>query len=126
VAIISIMTKITDDLDSQTDQTLNELFALEVAGWWYDAGNEATMTAPRWRSPDGTWTAYLNFCSDANAVLPHLEKWKSCDIWYHRLTGLWTIEFEGAAVGASAASLPRAAVIGMLRVNRATAKEGEK
>jgi hypothetical protein len=68
----------TDDLDSKTDAELNELFAVEVAGWTrmdhmlYDVGDYRGIGA-RERS-DGKWiTNEVPFATSADAVLPYVE-----------------------------------------------------
>ncbi len=75
-----------DELDTLPNERLDELFAIEVAGWRFHMADPkeswVVMHEDWWISKDeidrrGPTTMFKrphNFCSDANAVLPWLEK----------------------------------------------------
>ena len=80
----------SDDLETKTDAELNNLFAVEVAGWipkshgllWDAVGSRSHIIADgvlhRKRTQMGLPTDkpfLVDFCTDANAVLPWLEKY---------------------------------------------------
>jgi hypothetical protein len=114
----------TDDLENKTDTELNELFAVEIA-------TMERLTHLLWVFPGGL-AQPLTFCTDANAVLPWLEKWhvRSDRITDHQFGARWHITIfaldpspheNGAPVAhcAAHASLARAAVTVLLRAKRA-------
>lgn len=122
-------TTTTDDLEAMTDAQLNELFAVEYAGWEWQDGNAPSMFPPRWRMPDGMWTRELVFCTDLNAVLPWLEKYEFVSI--DRVKGAgWQVAIlhhkeldsggyeEGIIAKAWEDTLPRAGVIALLKAKR--------
>lgn len=114
----------TDNLDTLTDSELNELFAVEVAGLkkhgegvdgrgWYHS-----PPPMRAISPVGAFT------TDANAVLPWLEKELSFNIDRTHLADddqLYRVSLrknrDGIGLGPT---LARAAVIALLRAKRAS------
>jgi hypothetical protein len=105
--------------DSLTDAQLNELFAVEVAGWssggwsaWHkeDEGTDRVIREPA-------------FTTDANAVLPWLEKggeWQAS-----KRQGQWMVSFyepkgDMYAHLSVAPTFARAAVIALIRAVRAS------
>lgn len=90
----------TDDLDGKTDGELNELFAVEVAGW---------IGRP------------LPFCTDANAVLDRGCHWNVCfrDTPGKVFLTLWTLDGKTCVAEADGRSFAHAYVKAILRAKRA-------
>lgn len=136
---------IADELDSLPDSALNELFAVEVAGFawvsdhsmrkcWLLAPHSLKhpMFAAMTRSLDFDVRdrgSLIDWCTDANAVLPWLEKYQNAlPCW---IAGSWqtTISkevgegetFDVVALGdAEAPTFARAAVLALIRAKRAS------
>src|SRR6185436_12944295 len=135
-----------DDLDSKTDAELNELFAVEVAEIFKivpitsfhkrkgiaalfrgdvikrEGSQPYTPEAIRWKDGKYGGDKIPDFCADATAVIPQLNR------------GRWNSYFEGEAIhrvtvergligewDGNAPTFERAAVIALLRAKRATA-----
>ncbi len=112
-----------------TDAALNEAFAVEVAGYYVKEefpGTDFPFTAwqgdrhlsqNRWASAKGPLEHIQSFTSSADAVLPWLEKgkhgWDSSFTEGQSLSGNYMVRFDGHIGRAS--TLPRAAVIALLR-----------
>ncbi len=127
----------TDDgLDAKSDSELNELFAVEVLRkTLFTDERPGGKKRKYWEENGGSTVFYLpdqTFCTDANAVLPWLEKGF---VTAYRGDGIsevigetasWTIHvrFADAAPGnshtATAPTFARAAVICLLRAKRAS------
>ncbi len=134
-----------DGLDAKSDSELSVLFAHEIVGFkWignpdsrtshlvrpdfkYNAANWITSQSPTERFKKQVTSAVPDVCTDANAVLPWLEKLLS---W--RITGAsgagvgWIVEVDFTPVSENAAmhslgrapTFARAAVIALLRAKR--------
>ena len=61
-----------DDLEQMTDEHLNELFAIEVAGWTRMHSSLPSFSG--WMDGDMPKGRTLHFATSADAVLPWLEK----------------------------------------------------
>lgn len=71
----------SDELDQMKPSEIDKVFALEVAGWTEFlkketvSGDEPAHEYWYWRTADGRETACPDqFSSDANSVMPYLEK----------------------------------------------------
>lgn len=66
-----------DDLDHKTDEELNELFAVEVAGWTYRTFPDGALPhVKHWQDAvQNTVSLHTQgaFCASADAVLPYLD-----------------------------------------------------
>lgn len=110
-----------------TDYELRAAFAEHVCGWKYlsaghNFGNGASVSINAWARPDGLIIdAMPDFCSDANAVLPWLEKRKEMvTIWHEE--GGWGIRIQDGpldfpGINSFSDSFPRVAVIALLRAH---------
>lgn len=113
-----------DDLDQKSDAELNKIFAEEVAGWVNVRPYIRTRTHDGLRilkgHPDrqSTERRVPDFATDANAVLPWLEKWRYSDIYWNRITMLWQVRLQNGDHEASASTLARAAAIALIRGER--------
>ena len=119
----------TDELDTLTDTQLSEAFAVEVAGWTKNV-HEGCDVIPYgyvdWEDAEGkTHDKYPTFATDANAVLPWMER-AHCLASYLVVAEIglrWTVGtivvtktldmIEGVAE-----TLPRAACIALIRAKR--------
>lgn len=134
-----------DQLDEKTDNELDALFGREVADlgiieshWGDEVGNDVYGYRPHGSDPRTTpWANVPNYCSNANAVLPWLEKesaWASTrrndgqySVWieYPGKTtegvGLGKMTLSFCKAEGKASTFPRAAALALLR-----AKRGEK
>lgn len=115
----------TDTLDQATDAELNELFAVEVAETMEridpqhgEARAYAMKRTGAYRSCE--WRDHFtDFATDANAVLPWLEK---CGPWKADQSppdGVWVSVDRPAFAQAYADTFARAAVIALIRARRA-------
>ncbi len=122
------------ELDTMPDAALNELFAVEVAGWrggfvlW---GNPSGGGIPYGNDAVGCWSPLPEFAVSADAVLPWLEKaaiWSnesvSFDDTAQRHYCRVTLQRRGGAIGdvgcvARASTFARAAVIALICAKRA-------
>lgn len=106
------MTKLTNPTDDQ----LNVAFAETVAGWTL-VTNSLGRLQPK--DKDGHWIQDWDFTQSADAVLPWLEKTDDPDAAFR--DGLWSVVFyvdkENNWVKGEDKSLPRAAVIALLRAH---------
>ncbi len=107
-------------LSTLSDGELNKLFAVEVDGWLLTSGGGyVTKTGMRGFAP------LPNYCADANAVLPWLEKSEQPPRIHralcHKLGWLWYVDLNVMAMGI-APTFPRAAVIALLTAKRAETK----
>lgn len=125
----------TATLDILTDQELDALFVVEVEGWrqmteglfWSEEKQRAGILRDsalhdvrlKMRLPcDGG--ILLAYCADANAVLPHLAKWHT-EI---ELVSEWPLPWQVLVsddehgYGGRALTMPRAAVLALLRATR--------
>lgn len=122
----------SDELESKTDAELNELFAVEVAGWrWHTFPNGALPSVKHWKDADDKYTSIHtagNVCTDANAVLPWLEKHPNAVLVL--VDGAWHCDLnceEGAGetfnivtvASSEAKTFARAAVLALIRAKRA-------
>lgn len=115
-----------DNLDTLSDAELNECFAVEVAGWKRANPEETRERYQHWLPPGKQpvkniiYTARPeSFSTDANAVLPWLEK-----------DGIWECVFVGCRGGyavsvghgpdSEARTFARAACIALIRAKRST------
>lgn len=113
----------TDSLDTLSDQTLEECFAIEVAEWKRDARPGLLG----WRRPDATAGGHradcvLPFCTDANAVLGHGADYLVC---FRDTTGkvfltLWTPDGEKIVAEAEGKCFAHAYTKALLRAARAS------
>lgn len=117
----------SDDLDTKTDAQLDELFAVEVAGWHRQEERWPSQPYTRWTwrdKPGGDIRACdLRFTTDANAVLPWLEKhgWKgTSDGQRAAVVVLAGPDQQVHEVRGIAPTFARAAVIALIRAKRAT------
>jgi len=123
---------VTDDLDQLQDLELDQLFAIDVAGWrWIDDPPRAPRDCGAGISqvggatlcdPSGVGRAIPRFTTDANAVLPLLERMPFSSARYAScVPHHWDVIVEGGAVCAHATGVtfPRAAVIALIRHTRA-------
>lgn len=102
----------TDTLDQATDAELNELFSHEVAGWIKSVVTNKPDGHPWMKSPP-------IFATDANAVLPWLEK---CGPWKADQSppdGVWVSVDRPAFAQAYADTFARAACLALIRARRA-------
>lgn len=123
-----------DDLDAKTDAELNELFLREVAGWFPEPNNKSFWRT-HWPRDNDNFKGYQgpepsHFhnvmlprpCTDANAVLPWLEKEKRWEINYFGdaqwKEKAYCAEVRGFRV--LAPTFARAAVLALLRAKRAS------
>lgn len=147
----------TDSLDTLSDQALNELFAVEVAQYvLYTERRQPPMstleTPERWCYRDREGNFYLGepyplhadafkeiglrhgymwgrpkFCTDANAVLPWLEKRVVRINRYGASCGddpEWQAVIDESRVWFGVAkTFPRAAVLALLRATRASKEQ---
>ncbi len=128
----------TDELDNLSDEKLSELFALEVAGmtkrteglfWSADDKRAYILTGSalhdvrkKMRLPC-TPALMLSFATDANAVLPWLERAG----YFFRVSGIraqWTVQIwncrgEQPDGVATSATLSRAACVALILAKRA-------
>lgn len=112
----------TDSLDSKTDGELNELFAVEVAGWMRSEERACDWWIPGAGLAQGE---PLVFCTDANAVLPFLPREPSGNFWVchagymgHRVC-IHGGTCADILAEAHDKTFHRAAVIALLRAKRA-------
>lgn len=128
----------SENLDTMSDAELNELFAVEIAGWtikrfWpsCDMRTDTSKPCHQWYRPDGSlYSSDPWFCTDANAVLPWLAKMNSASAvlrtWI--ATPDWCVTIKecvgenGERLEAQgvAPTFARAAVLALIRINRAT------
>jgi hypothetical protein len=111
---------VNDNLDTLTDAQLNECFAVEVAEL---AGLHWSEVSERLSCKDssGLPSKVPDFSTDANAVLPWLEKHYHADIGCAKDAGWWVlISLDGweSVVKAEAPTFARAACIALIRANR--------
>ncbi len=125
----------SDDLDNKSDAELNELFAVEVAGWqvgnhglfWDSDNREAHIIKGGLLHQKRTAMGLpsepqfcVDFCTDANAVLLWLEKgawnlWFEGKQWYRVTVEVGLVgEYDGHAP-----TFARAAVLALIRGARA-------
>lgn len=91
-----------DELDSLSDNALNELFAVEAAGWkfhraistlsegvWWRPLDEMRNGKPQFQTYEGLTPA---FCTDANAVYPFCQTHDNVVIVFN--TGSWSVEIQ--------------------------------
>lgn len=125
-------------LDLMTDAELNGLFAVAYAGWRNTGlirGDKHSNVVARWthdeikrpgsqahtprvlKFKDGGYGGDLwpTYCTDANAVLPYLEKlsWDSCYTEGQSIHGNYMVRSNGHIARGN--SFARAAVIALLR-----------
>ncbi len=124
-----------EPLDESSDQILNEMFAIEVAGW--TRGNVSNKFSPQfgnvvfWPSKTNRKKWPLGICvpkftDDANLVLPFLDEC-ACKIvrrcWEDGFPDAWDIQVDDGSpkgVGvASDAKFGRASIIALIRASRA-------
>lgn len=111
----------TDQLDQAADAQLNELFAVEVAGW-IPTGESSRGLECIVDEPEHAHMAVANFTADANEVIPWLQQHgpylsiEICGLEWHIRIGDYDFSRN---VGISQ-SFCRAAVIALLRAKRAT------
>lgn len=147
----------TDELDQKTDAELNEIFTVEVAEYvLHDKPFQPPMSklevAERWCYRDRDGNFYLGepyalhkaafeeiglrwgymwtrpkFCTDANSVLPWLEKHRpwGCDSEDPKMTNTWRIQVGCSVIGgdmefARSQTFARSAVIALIRAKRAS------
>lgn len=116
-----------------TDQELNRQVAEKVDGWEFhgsrDAyvGSDVMQAVPEYSTdPDGErhyedWP-FPDYCNDANAVLPLLEKYEYIDISRDvEFLGGWTVAIsvkrEGGLYHAASPTFPKAAVVALLKAH---------
>jgi hypothetical protein len=106
----------------KTDDELNALFAEHVAGTHepIDCFVDTFWGKPIYSLKDkqtGEVSRHWIFATDANAVLPWLDKMGRWECGYGRHTGGYSIYFPREPVGepGEADTFPRAAVIALLR-----------
>ncbi len=130
-----------DELETLTDAELSELFALEVAGmtkrteglfWSADDKRAYILTGSalhdvrkKMRLPC-TPDLMLSFATDANAVLPFLEKLKKFHIYWDDfrmpaipLPSSYHIDIRGRRLAANVPTLARAICLALVRAKRA-------
>lgn len=128
------------ELESLPDAQLEELFALEIAGWkrveLSQSDKElkvaARFTKPgemdcvRWVRGNLGGDKWPNFCASADAVFPHLEEFEYVDISKEHDDPVkkWTVAIAKTREGtplffASSPTIPRSAVIARLKASRA-------
>lgn len=121
-----------DNLDQKTDAELNELFAVEVEGRKltsrYELNGGPTGIAfdhAKFWVENGKWVYVPPFCTDANAVLPWLEKggWHAA---HNKVEGAspYSVRIFGSPTHwstyhAEVPAFARAGVIALLRAKRA-------
>jgi hypothetical protein len=125
--------QMNDQLDGMSNAELDEIFTVEVAGFvpmdcmLHDVG--AYRGAGSRERSDGKWIAsHIPFCTNANAVLPWLEKhfieteWCSPGQHHPREThDNWRIRIPGVIAGdGRARTFARAAVLALIRAKRAS------
>lgn len=126
-----------DNLDALSDAALDEIFAVEVAGWTnidtYLGRNPLPFTRSfRGGTDDGLtegedtlWHEIKrlpNFTTDANAVLPWLEKqeWSLYFDQGEMNPYILTIEYPEKLKAVEAPTFARAAVLALIRAKRNT------
>lgn len=113
-----------DDIDHLSDEKLSETFAVEVAGWvhgqfvndWWRPGSDMVEPVP-------------SFATDANAVMPYLDK-HHCSIrneagggWQVSLLGgFYQMQVKGASTE-KFLTFARAACIALIRAARRSKEE---
>lgn len=114
-------------LTNPTNAELNAAFATEICGYKFlhaehrfDSGVHVAIDGIS--KPDGQWlSAIPDFCSDANAVLPWLEKFNGPlngpDVSFQ--SGQWEVVLNGCTTRERAVHsvFPKAAVIALLRAH---------
>lgn len=113
-----------DILDKLRDDTLSEIFAVEVAGWELVADFE---NRKMWKTPQGLiWGGATSFATSADAVLPWLEKHgyaKAQLVSGSDQPMLWYISYPVKSgwdeVHGKAPTFARAACIALIRAKRA-------
>ena len=124
----------SDELDKLTDAELSELFAVEVAGWKV----EREQFIDYWFDADGDDCNNPTFATDANAVLPWLEKFKEDCVKIQLVkNSIWRFTLFKPHVGfgsgntkcistCKSISFPRAACIALIRAKRAEKQEAQQ
>lgn len=122
-----------DDLESLEDGALSEVFAVEICETvkpipsnvegvrFYEDTRNGALRRSDWRND--FWT---EFCTDANAVLPWLEK---CDSWQSLFDQGEMREYtvtvwpgDGDCCDAESTTFARAACLALIRAKRASAQ----
>lgn len=113
-----------DQLEEMQDQQLNELFANHVCSYSIMASVIDGVVLCGARDTPGTGAFPLpSFCTNANAVLPWLEKWHTTAEHIPDRPLPWEVlcEDDDYCYVGRAASFGRAAVLAVLRAKRAQA-----
>jgi hypothetical protein len=115
-----------DKMEAMRDDELNELFANHVCSYVLMPSLIQGAILCGVRGQPGTGTFRLpSFCTNANAVLPWLENWRTTSEHIKERALPWHVlceDGEHCYVG-RAATFPRAAVLAMLRARRGQAGE---
>jgi hypothetical protein len=110
----------TDELDKMSEAELNRIFAVEVAGWHADLPIQYTSG---YRPGSDRPEPIPPYATDANAVLPWLEKNDSWHGGYDGTGGPITYECEvfsrASYFKAMAPTFARAACVSLIRAKRA-------
>lgn len=129
----------SDDLDAKTDSELSELFAVEVAGWVKKIAMPPFEDQPGidtlvWFDESGAWVNddqgdwdKPKFATDANVVLPWLEKFSAWTLEYikahtvmsYRVNVMASLNAAEPSGYAFSPVFARAAVIALIRAKRA-------
>jgi hypothetical protein len=124
------------DLDQLSDRELSEVFAVEVAGWkrfveklrFVGGEEDQVRFRPAGRHDEkGYWSELpVDYATDANAVLPHLEQMGFCTAdrephlegwpWYVAVAA--TLEGDDPLHSAIAPTFARAACVALIKAKR--------
>lgn len=111
----------TDNLDQLTDAELDEVFAVEVAGWTVDKSlcddPQCHMMHESICGPEGE-SITPHFSTSMDALMPWLETMDDATIT--RLGPRWLVQMLGGVTETETNSLPRAVCIALIRANRQT------
>ncbi len=120
-----------DNLDQQSDAELNTIFAVEVAALIFKPRASCVpcgVDHEHWESADGVRfdSEEVQFSTDANAVLPWLDKDKERAMDIRRVGDGWGVSLRPKSTptaewqAACAPTFARAATIALIRAKRAT------